>query len=102
MNDNDTNDTDSYIGIPTPDGTKNVHPGILKGYLDEAFNYLRGEAEAKARFKEVVETFEETTEIPKAIFSKWVKARFKEETDKTKNLATTFDALDHALPDGVY
>jgi hypothetical protein len=86
------------VGIPTPDGVKNIHPDVLKGYKDEAFGYLKTETEAKAGFKGVLETIEETSGIPKAIMSKWLKARYKDETEKAKELATTFQALDDAVP----
>lgn len=85
------------VGIPTEFGTKNVNPELLRGYRDEAFGYLRAEATAKDGFKEVIETVAETTDIPKGVLSKWFKARFKEETDKQKALAASFDALDAAV-----
>jgi hypothetical protein len=94
----DGNVTDELVGIPTADGVKNIHPDILKGYKDEAFLALKKETTAKAEFKEVLETVEETSGIPKAVMSKWLKARFKDETDKAKELATTFQALDDAVP----
>lgn len=97
MND-ENNATHELVGIPTPDGVKNIHPDILKGYKAEAFEYLQAETEAKAGFKEVLEIVEETSGIPKAIMSKWLKARYKDETDKAKELATTFQALDDAVP----
>lgn len=98
MTTEDTSSTHELVGIPTPDGVKNIHPDVLKGYKDEAFGYLKDETEAKAGFKEVLETIEETSGIPKAVMSKWLKARYKDETDKAKELATTFQALDDAVP----
>ena len=98
MTTEDTSSTHELVGIPTPDGVKNIHPDILKGYKAEAFEYLVAETAAKAGFKDVLETVEETSGIPKAIMSKWFKARFKDETEKAKELATTFQALDDAVP----
>lgn len=98
MTTEDTSSTHELVGIPTPDGVKNIHPDVLKGYKAEAFEYLGDEVSAKTGFKDVLETIEETSGIPKAIMSKWLKARFKDETEKAKELATTFQALDDAVP----
>lgn len=88
---------ETLFGIPTEDGVKNINPELLKGYRDEAFGYLAAETSAKESFKEVIETVSETTDIPKGILTKWFKARFKEETDKQKALAASFQALDEAV-----
>lgn len=77
---------------------KNIHPEVLKQYKADAFEALTDETAAKAEFKAVLEDVEEGTGIPKAIMSKWFKARFKDETEKAKELATTFQALDDAVP----
>lgn len=91
------NTTAELVGVPTPDGVKNIHPKILAGYKSEAFDALSQEASTKAAFKEVLEAIHDTTGIPANIMSKWFKAAFKDETTKPKELADTFEALDSAL-----
>lgn len=97
MTTEDTSSTQDQVGIPTPDGVKNIHPDVLKGYRDEAFGYLKAETEAKASYKDVLEAIETTSGIKKGLISKWLKALYKAETDKAKALATTFQALDDAV-----
>ena len=95
----ENNTTGNQVGIPTPDGVKNVDPALLKGWKSEAFEYLREEASAKEGLKEVVETASETTGVPKALLNKWFKASFKAETKKQSEIAESFEALDEAVGD---
>lgn len=100
--DNGGNVTHELVGIPTPDGVKNIHPDMLKQYRVEAYDYLKVITEQQANFKDLMATVEEVVGIKKAVISKWMKARFKEETKKTAELAATFAALDEADPEPVF
>jgi len=74
-----------------------VDPKLLKGYLKEASTALGAEATAKASFKEVIETVSETTKLPKALVSKYFKAKYKEATAKDKEIGEVFTTLDEAV-----
>ena len=98
---NDGNVNDQLIGIPTPDGVKNIHPDALKSIRAEGFDWLKEETKAKTGFKELVEVQAEKTGIPKGILTKWLKAQYKAATKVQKELAAAFDALDTAAGDGI-
>lgn len=91
------NVTANAVGIPTEDGTKNVDPELLKGYRDAAFTWLHDETKAKTGFKELVGVVAETLGLPKGLLTKWFKAQYKAETNKQKDLAASFEALDNAV-----
>lgn len=91
------NTTSQQVGIPTPEGVKNVDPELLKGYRDEAFNHLNAEADAKEKFKEVVETVSETTGLKKPLISKWLKTHFKAKIAAMRAEADAVEALDKAV-----
>lgn len=87
-------ETSENITITVGDESFSVDPNLLRQYTAEAFRILQEEAEAKADFKAGVETMEETFGIPKAVLSKWLKARYKAETKKAQELASAFSQLD--------
>lgn len=93
------NENHNLIGIPTEDGVKNVHPDLLKGWRQDAFEQLRKADGVKEELKLLAETVEETTGIKKGVISKWFKAQYKAETKKTKSLGETFEALDNVVPE---
>lgn len=95
----DGNTNHELVGVPTEDGVKNVHPELLKGWREEAFEHLRKETSAKVELKHLAETVEDSTGIKAGVITKWFKAAYKAETKKTKSLGSTFEALDSALPD---
>lgn len=98
-NEDDGNVTHEMIGIPTPDGVKNIHPDAFKQYRQDAFEYLDAETAAKGNFKDLMETIEEVTEIPKGIMSKYLKAKYKAKTKEAKELGDAFEALDSVIPE---
>lgn len=93
--------TSEMIGIPTPDGVKNIHPDSLKQYQADAYDYLDEETTAKANFKDLMETIEDVTGIPKGIMTKYFKAKYKAKIKETQELAEAFEALDSANPETV-
>lgn len=86
------------VGIPTADGVKNIHPDVLKGLRDEAFEYLEKETQAKADLKDLFGEAEQKLGIKKSLISKWIKAQYKAKTEETKAVGKTFEALDEAVP----
>ncbi len=74
-----------------------IDPKLLKGYYVEAAKALKSEANAKAELKATIETVSETTKLPKALVSKYFKARYKEATAKDKEVGEVFVTLDEAL-----
>lgn len=93
----DQPDNLNLVGITIGDKTVNVNPELLRKYKAEASKYLNEEANAKADFKEAVETMSETFGIDKGVLSKWLKAVYKAETKKTSDLAQAFEQLDVAI-----
>lgn len=74
-----------------------VDPKLLNEYYKRAVVALKAEATAKAEFKAEVEGIADKSGLPKAIVSKYFKARQKDETKKSKDLAEVFETLDEAL-----
>lgn len=96
------NVNEELVGIPTEDGVKNIHPDLLKGWRQDAFEQLRKADGVKAELKLLAETVEESTGIKKGVIAKWFKAQYKTETKKTKSLGETFEALDELIPEAGY
>lgn len=92
----DGNVTENLKPITIGDETVNVDPELLRKYKDEAFGYLKAEAQEKTNFKDAVEAMSETFGIDKGVLSKWLKASFKAETKKASQLAQAFEQLDVA------
>jgi len=81
-----------------PDGEQvDLDVDKFRAYRDETFTYLREEANAKAGFKESVETIAETTGLTKGFVSKYLKAAFKAETKKATKLGEAFESVDEAI-----
>lgn len=68
----------------------------FKAYQEEAFEYLREEANQKFNFKEAVETIAETTKLDKKVLTKYFKQKFKEKTKEQSALGDMFAQLDEA------
>lgn len=94
-NDQDTpqNTVAVYIG----EMTYNVNPELLREYKGLAFEELRKEAQAKDNFKGHVEALEATTNIPKAILSKWLKALYTEKDAQVQEQAKAMEELTEVL-----
>lgn len=97
MTQEDQADNSDLVSVTIGDETVNVDPKLLREYKAEASKYLNEEADAKAGFKEAVETMAETFGIEKGVLSKWLKAAHKAETKKTTELAQAFEQLDVAV-----
>lgn len=69
---------------------------VLRGYRDEAFEFLREEAEQKANFKDAIEAQSEALGIDKKLWGKYVKSAAKAKTKEASELGTAFAALDEA------
>lgn len=74
-----------------------IDPKLMNAYYSRASEAMRAETNAKAEFKAEVEGIADASGLPKAIVSKYFKARYKDETAKSKELAEVFDVLDEAL-----
>lgn len=74
-----------------------IDPKLLNEYYKRAVKALKADADAKAEFKAEVEGIADKSGLPKAIVSKYFKARQKDETKKSKDLAEVFETLDEAL-----
>ncbi len=86
------------VTVEMPDGLSvELDVDLLKAYVEESFGYLKAEAEAKNQFKEAVEMQCETLGIDKKVYSKYIKAAFKQKTKETSVLGETFAALDEAM-----
>lgn len=73
----------------------------FKAYQEEAFEYLKEEAEQKRSFKESVETIAETTGIDKKVLTKYFKQKFKEKTKEQSALGEIFAQLDEATEESL-
>lgn len=84
--------------IVGPDGEHvEIDAALFKESRERAFDFLREEAEQKGNFKDEVETIAETTGLTKGFVSKYLKAKFKDETEAAKQLGDSFASLDEAV-----
>lgn len=80
------------------DGTNVVIDSeLMRGWSDEAHGYLRKIEIEQEYFKLLVETVSETTKLPKAKASKYLKNRFKAANKELKAQADLFEAIDNAV-----
>lgn len=87
----------SKIAIKNTDGaTVEIDVELFKGYQEEAFEYLRQEADQKANFKDAVETLADTIGVDKKVLTKYIKQRFKDATKEQTVLGEFFASLDDA------
>lgn len=92
------NVTGNMIAIQNEEGeTVNVDPELLRQYKEEAFEHLVAEKKAKTLYKEVLDAMADTVKLKKGVLNKWLKAKFKDETNKQKQIAEQFDSLDAAV-----
>jgi hypothetical protein len=91
----------SKVAIEIGGETVELDVELLKGYVEESFNYLRKEAEAKSEFKAAVEAQAETLGIDKKIFTKYLKSAFKDKTKEQSVLGEVFAALDEATDESI-
>jgi predicted solute-binding protein len=70
---------------------------VFTGYTQESYELLDKVSELNKDFKELVETVAETTGLEKKIVSKYLKARYKEQTKDASELGIVFDKLDEIL-----
>lgn len=83
--------------IENIDGTSvEIDVELFKEYQTRAFEFLREEAVQKNNFKEEVETMADTVKLDKKVLTKYLKAKFKEQTKEASALGNLFDALDDA------
>ena len=95
MNDQDT--PQNTVAVHIGEITYNVNPELLREYKGLAFAALRKEDAAKEDFKAAVESIETTTNIPKAILSKWLKALFTEKDAQVQEQAKAMEELTEVL-----
>lgn len=74
-----------------------IDPELFKGWADESHGYLRKIEIEQENFKLLVETVSETTKLPKAKVSKYLKNRFKSANKELKAQADLFEAIDNAV-----
>jgi hypothetical protein len=92
------NVTSQAIAVQTPEGTTaNVNPELFQGYVKESIRVLAEIAALQDEYKMIVATVAESTTMKKGLVSKYMKSRFKLETEKTKKLGIVFEQLDEAL-----
>lgn len=80
------------------DGTiVTIDSNLMKAWNEEAHGYLRKIEIEQENFKLLVETVSETTKLPKAKASKYLKNRFKAANKELKAQADLFMAIDDAV-----
>ena len=82
--------------IETKAGKVTIKEELFKGYVNESFEYLQAIAHNQTLLKELVETVAETTGMKKGVVSKYLKQRFEDKTNETKDLGNLFEQLDEA------
>lgn len=80
------------------DGTNvTIDSKLMKGWNEEAHGYLRKIEILNEDFKLLVGTVSETTKLPKAKVSKYLKNRFKSANKELKAQADLFEMIDNAV-----
>jgi len=80
------------------DGTNvTIDSALMRGWTEEAHGYLRKIEILNEDFKLLVETVSETTKLPKAKASKYLKNHFKSVNKEFKAQADLFEAIDNAV-----
>ncbi len=80
------------------DGTNvTIDSDLMKAWATEAHGYLRKVEIENENFKLLVETVAETTKLPKAKASKYLKNHFKSANKELKAQADLFTAIDEAV-----
>lgn len=94
---NDQETPQNTVAVHIGEITYNVNPKLLRVYKGMAFEALRNEAAAKDNFKGAVESIEATTNIPKAILSKWLKTVYAEKDAQVQEQAKAMEELSEVL-----
>lgn len=74
-----------------------IDPALFKAWTSEAHGYLRKVEIENENFKLLVETVAETTKLPKAKASKYLKNHFKSANKELKAQADLFEIIDNAV-----